>query len=435
VMFPKILKDIFWGMPFISSNQKEWIYYNIKKIIRSEGGSMEDINLDILDKYRKQILSIPTDIDEEYHKDLTNKPYKKMDIDPKLIAFYLTQYHPTPDNDKWWGRGVTEWNNVSRAVPQFIGHYQPRLPGELGFYDLRLKDNIIRQIELAQSYGIYAFCFYYYWFDGKRLLEKPLNIFVDSVDIKFPFCLCWANESWTKGFFGSSREIIMEQNPSVDSYKKFIHDVGKYLRCDNYLKVKGKKLLLIYKPQDIPECKSVLSYWRQYCVEKGLGDLYLVGCWKSNQKKDFLKMGFDATAEFQAGAIEDYCKKINDKIKFVNEEYFGAIYSYKDIVKDKIYKKNFNMNKLYSAVMPMWDNTPRKNNKGSMIFDGSTPVLYKEWLKDIIENNKRRRDLDDNLIFINAWNEWGEGAYLEPDRKYGYAYLQATKEAIEESRG
>jgi lipopolysaccharide biosynthesis protein len=428
------MKNVFWGLPIISTATKERIYYTAKKIIRSEGGTMKEKNINILDSYRKQILNIPTVIEKKYYKDIIDIPYHPLDTDSKLIAYYLPQMYPTPENDKWWGKGVTEWNNVSRAVPQFLGHYQPRLPGELGFYDLRLKENILRQIELAKLYGVYAFCFYYYWFDGKRLLDKPLDMFVNAPEIKFPFCLCWANESWTKGFFGSSREIIMKQNDSVESYRNFIHDIVPYFGKDNYIKIKNKNVLLVYKPQDIPDSKDVIKYWREYCKKKGVGDLYIIGCWKSNQKINFLELGFDATAEFQAGAIEDYCKKINDKVDFVNETYYGAIYNYQDIIEKKIYEKNFKRYKMYSAVMPMWDNTPRKNNKGSMIFDGSTPDLYKQWLKAAIKNNKKRTDLDEDIIFVNAWNEWGEGAYLEPDRRYGYAYLQATKDAIEESR-
>lgn len=350
------------------------------------------------------------------------------------MAYYLTQFHPTPENDSWWGRGVTEWDNVASAVPQYLMHYQPRLPGELGFYDLRLKEKIARQIELAKMYGVFGFCFYYYWFDGKRLLEKPLNLYLENKDFRFPFCLCWANQSWTKGFFGSSQEVIMEQNKSEESYKNFIHDIIIYLKDDRYFQINGKKVLQIYKPMDIPNCNEVITYWRKYCLEHGVGEIYLIACWMANQQEDFLLKGFDAMSEFQLGALLPYCKKINEQIEFVAPEYFGAIYSYEDLVKQKVYEKTFNIKHLYQAISPMWDNTPRKNNKGAIIFDGSTPELYKEWLKAIIRHNQKRNDLDDNLIFVNAWNEWGEGAYLEPDRRYGYAYLQATLDAVLESR-
>jgi lipopolysaccharide biosynthesis protein len=219
----------------------------------------------------------------------------------------------------------------------------------------------------------------------------------------------------------------------MESYKNFIHDVSVYLKDKRYVLVNNKKVLIVYKPQDVPDCKKVLEYWRQFCRSQGVGELYIIGCWTCDHKNTVISDGFDAVAEFQPGSIIEYCKKINETVSFVNDKYFGAIYSYEDLVESKIYQRN-KYTKMYHAVMPMWDNTPRRNNKGSVIFDGAMPMLYKKWLKDIIKDNNSRDDLDDNLVFVNAWNEWGEGAYLEPDRKYGYAYLQATKEAIEECR-
>ena len=391
-------------------------------------------NIELLKKYRDQILNIPNEKDAESYKPLTDSVYERNEEDPKLIAYYLTQFHPTPENDAWWGKGVTEWTNVSHAVPQYVGHYQPRLPGELGFYDLRLKENMARQIELARIYGVYGFSFYYYWFDGKRLLEKPLELFIKNKDLDFPFCLCWANQSWTKGFFGSSQEIIMEQKHNVESYKSFIHDIIDFMRDPRYIQINGKKVLQIYKPLDIPNCEEVITYWREYCRAQGVGEIYLIACWMANQQGDFIAKGFDAMSEFQLGALLPYCQKINSDVHFVTPEYYGAIYSYEKLVNHKIYEKTFPIKHLYHSISPMWDNTPRKNNKGAIVFDGATPNLYKTWLKAIILNTLERTDLDDNLVFINAWNEWGEGAYLEPDQRYGYAYLQATLDAILETR-
>lgn len=432
----KYVKDIYWKLPFLSERKKVDLFYSVKKFVRSEGTNFNcnknsELN-NLFDKYRKQILDNPTFKDESY-KELITDAYQRTVNSPKVVAYYLPQMHPTPENDAWWGKGVTEWNNVARAVPQYVGHYQPRLPGELGFYDLRLKENIVRQTELAKMYGIYAFCWYYYWFDGKRLLERPLDMYLNNPDINFPFCLCWANESWTKGFFGSSKEVIMKQNHTVESYKKFIVDITRYLRDKRYMEINGKKLLMVYKPQDVPDCKNILKYWREYCKDEGIGDLYIIGCWTSDQKEDFISKGFDAVAEFQPGAILSYCEKINATIPFVNEDFSGAIYSYKDIVENKIYQKNFSKEKMYHAAMPMWDNTPRRNNRGGIIFDGATPELFQQWITAIIENNNERMDLDDNLVFINAWNEWGEGAYLEPDKRYGYAYLQAVLNAMRDA--
>lgn len=430
---PKIIKDIYWKLPFLSEEQKESFFYEVKKIIRSEGVRTSNQGAGIAEEYIRQILSIPMAKSPDF-RPITDTPYERTEVDPKLIAYYLPQMHPTPENNAWWGRGVTEWNNVSRAVPQYVGHYQPRLPGELGYYDLRLVENIKRQAELAKMYGVYGFAWYYYWFDGKRLLERPLDMFIKDKSIDFPFCLCWANESWTKGFFGSTKEVIMKQSETEESYRNFIADAVSYLKDERYITVKGKKLLIIYKAQNVPNPKAVLDYWREYCSSHGVGNIYIIGVWTADWKNDVLERGFDSAAEFQPGSLLPYCRKINRELSFVNKDFVGEVYSYPNLVNNKIYKKNFRTSGMYNAIMPMWDNTPRRNNHGNVIFHGATPALYKKWLSDIICHYRQDCNMDDDLIFINAWNEWGEGAYLEPDRYYGYAYLEATKAAIEDTR-
>lgn len=433
------LKSIFWAMPGISREEKEKIFFRLRRVVKNDNQSLDREHMEqILLQYRDQILSIPT-MRAKGYKALAQTPFVRKPSDLKLFAFYLTQYTPTAENDAWWGKGVTEWNNVCRAVPQFLGHYQPRLPGELGFYDLRLKENLQRQAELAKLYGVFGFCFYYYWFDGRRLLDKPLDLFFNSKDIDLPFCLCWANESWRSTFSsGSAETILMEQKKTVESYENFIKDFVKYLKDDRYYTINGKKVILVYRPQDIPEPKKVLEYWRTYCREQGFGDIYLIGIWRAEEEPyNLLDIGFDAAAEFQASSLLAYMRahKINDRLQFVGEEYTANIYSYKELVEQEVYRKNYQMNKLYHSIFPMWDNTPRRNNHGAMIFHESTPDLYQKWLKDLIADNKVRTDIDDNLAFLNSWNEWGEGSYIEPDKYWGYAYLQANREAIEESRG
>jgi lipopolysaccharide biosynthesis protein len=429
------MKNKFWENSFMTDSMKEKIFYNIKRIVQHEGGTIKNVNdIRLLNLYRKQVLNIPNDKDNEFYKELVSKPVELQSKDPKIIAYYLPQMHPTLDNDRWWGKGTTEWTNVSKTVPQYLGHYQPRLPGELGYYDLRISENIARQTELARIYGVSAFCWYYYWFDGKRLLENPLDMYLSKKEMGFPFCLCWANEDWTKSFSGSSREILIKQNKSEESYRLVVHDLMKYLLDERYYTVKNKKLLVIYKPQSIPNPKVVTDYWRECCKESGVGELYIIGCWTSNMTPYAVIDGFDAMAEFQPGSIMEYCNSINDNLEFVNENYCGKVYSYKYVVDNEIYKINFDKKSLYNAVMPMWDNTPRRNNKGGIIFDGASPTLYKKWMKEVFKHNKNRSDLEDDIVFINAWNEWGEGTYMEPDRRYGYAYLQALREAITENR-
>jgi len=425
------IMNIFWHIPFLSDRSKEKIYYFMRKVILKEKNIVIDTDKKMLD-YISQILLIPGTGKNNEVKAISEKPFNYKVTDPKLIAYYLPQFYPFQENDQWWGKGTTEWNNVSKAVPQFLGHYQPRLPGELGYYDLRLKENIKRQIELAKLYGIYAFCYYFYYFDGKRLLDEPLDLFLKSQDLDFKFCLCWANEDWTKRFDGVSGTIIMKQPKTFESYKNFIESLPKYLHDKRYLKVDGKNLLQIYRPSLIPECKKVIEYWRTYCNKNGLGELYLVAVKEEKCTVDFLALGFDAISEFNPGSNISDWNKITKTMNFACTDFCGHIFDYIDFVKNKRYFQAKN-HKTYRAVVPMWDNTARRNNQGS-VFHGSTPALYESWLIDIIKETEGRQDLDDKLIFLNAWNEWGEGAYLEPDRRYGYAYLQATRDAIEKNR-
>lgn len=397
-----------------------------ENVLNIELGSKEK------NSYLNQVLSQPNYIDKKYYRHITDAPYVRKPEDSKIIAYYLTQFHPDAHNEEWWGKGVTEWNNVTRAVPQFAEHYQPRLPGELGFYDLRIEDNMRRQIELAKMYGIYGFSFYYYWFDGERLLERPLEMFLSNKDLDFPFSICWANENWTKRFDGTNTDILMEQSNSFESYCAVIKDIERFLTDSRYIAIDNKKILTVYRPSLMPKVQKVLSYWREHCKTKGIGEIYIIAVKENGIETDWLAEGYDAVTEFHPGTLYKNCVNISGDLKYIRNDFAGEVFSYPDIVYRQKYFR-YDYKKLYRAVMPMWDNTARRNNKG-MIFHGSTPELYKRWLKDVIIAGQKRDDIDENIVFINAWNEWGEGAYLEPDKRYGYAYLQATKEAVEETR-
>jgi lipopolysaccharide biosynthesis protein len=426
-----ILVRIYWSLP-VPQKFKEGLIRTIRRVVprKNEAPMLHiDGREKALTRYVEQILSIPSSSDE--YVDLAPDAYERQPGDPMILAYYLPQFHPTVENDEWWGRGITEWHNVSRAVPQYAGHYQPRLPGELGYYDLRLTENIARQIELAKIHGIYGFAYYFYWFDGKRLLDKPLDAFLNDPQLDFPFCLCWANESWTRRFDGSSGEIIMYQNESVESYRAFIESVKPYFADKRYIRVNGRAVLIIYRPSFIPDPLNVLAYWRSYCREAGLGNPYIIGVKENTFDGDLLALGFDAQSEFHPGTLFRYSNNITQDIEFM-QGFSGIVLDYADLVKNKKYL-NFQAPKLHRAAMPMWDNTPRRNNT-AMIYEGSSPELYKEWLREILRETKNNKELDAPFVFINAWNEWGESAYLEPDRKYGYAYLRATRDAIEESR-
>ncbi len=407
-------------------------YYRRSVFLLSKIFAKRQTNMaDLKQNYIRQILAIPElpRSPQYVPYDENKSSFQREPQDAKLIAYYLTQFHPTPYNDLWWGRGVTEWNNVTRAVPQYLGHLQPRLAGELGYYDLRLEQVMQRQIELAREYGIYGFAYYYYWFDGKKLLAGPLENFLKNKQMKMPFMLCWANESWSKRFWGSNSGILIEQPATEKSYQSFIFSVLEYFADERYIKLNGKPVLVIYKPSNIPNCAKVLDYWRQICQQEGGWDIHIVGVREYDHSAlNLLALGFDAQTEFQPSSTYAYSKQITGSMPLIQPKFGGRIISYEDLVVNKKYCLDPCKN-TYRAIMPMWDNTARRNNEG-LIYHGATPELYKRWLIDILNDTYANRTPEDSFVFINAWNEWGEGAYLEPDAFHGYAYLQATKDAL-----
>lgn len=344
----------------------------------------------------------------------------------KLLAFYLPQFHPIPENDAWWGKGFTEWTNVTKAVPQFVGHYQPHLPGELGFYDLRVPQVQRRQVELAKKYGIFGFCFYHYWFDGKRLLEHPLNQFINDDEIDFPFCICWANENWSRRWDGLDSEILIAQNHCPDTDYRFIQDILPYIKHRNYIHIDNRPLILVYRGTALADPLETTKKWRKYAVEAGIGDPYLVVAQVFGFRDDPRTIGFDAAVEFPPNTMP--AENIADRFSHLNPDFQGRIYDYVDVA--KAMSSRMVDYKLFKTVMPSWDNTPRRPDAAS-IFVNSSPEQYKEWLQSTIEYTLEHISPSNRFIFINAWNEWAEGACLEPDQKYGYAYLQATSDTLQ----
>ena len=392
-------------------------------------------------KNQKLELSENNSIEKQYRDELFNKasqgspeyvPLSKNFInltedDIKLIAFYLPQFHPIPENDNWWGKGFTEWTNVTKAVPQFIGHYQPHLPDELGFYDLRLVEVQKRQIELAKQYGIYGFCFHYYWFNGKRLLEKPLNQFIQNMEMDFPFCVCWANENWTRRWDGLENDILIAQKHSPESDFAFIKDLEHIFRDPRYIRINGKPLLVVYRVSLLPDAKETANRWREYCKQRGIGDLYLVAA-QSLDIIDPREYGFDAAVEFPPHTMYGCGDCIDHKLTLLNPNFSGHIFDYENFVKNKYYLKTVPY-KQFKGITPSWDNTARRPNAPTIYF-GSNPELYKEWLSDIVNFTRKTHPKEEQMVFINAWNEWSEGTHLEPDKYYGYGYLQATSEVV-----
>ncbi len=350
------------------------------------------------------------------------------DVDPRLIAFYLPQYHPIPENDRAWGKGFTEWRNVGKSRAYFDGQYQPRLPGELGYYDLRLPEIMEQQAALAKEHGIHGFCYYYYWFNGKRLLNLPLDNMLALKRPDFPFCFCWANENWTRRWDGMEREIIVGQNHTPEDDIAFIRFIMPALEDPRYIRVDGKPLLLIYRSELFPDPAASIERWRNEARSAGIGDLFLVRCEGFDPYTNPESIGFDASYEVPTFILPDELKFEDRESLNVSPEFTGRIYDYKKIVDWYCHRPEAEYRR-YRGPMLAWDNTPR-HGKNALVFHGATPELYGQWIEDSLAHARRRFRGEERLVFVNAWNEWAEGSYLEPDLKFGHGFLEATRAAV-----
>lgn len=347
----------------------------------------------------------------------------------KPVAFYLPQYHEVAENSKWWGEGFTEWTNVAKAKPNFEGHYQPHVPKDLGFYDLSNVEVMRKQAEMASLYGLFGFCFYFYWFNGRRILEKPLYNYIDS-DINFPFCFCWANENWTRTWDGLDKEILLEQNHNNDDDLNLIRYLIPIFKDDRYIKVDGKPMFVVYRVDLFPDIKSTVKIWRDEAKKAGFKDIHLVAV-QFYGIDDPTQWGFDAAIEFPPHKFISPENRPTHIPTIINPEFTGGIVDYPKIISQALQAKSKNY-LWYRGIVPSWDNTARRQNNPHLIIN-SSPTLYQYWLRSITVFTENSYPDQDRFVFINAWNEWGEGCHLEPDLKHGHAYLEATSRALQKS--
>ncbi len=344
----------------------------------------------------------------------------------RLIASYLPQFYPTKENNEWWGAGFTEWTNVGKAEKLFKDHYQPRVPADLGYYDLRLVETRVQQAKMAEEYGIEGFCYWHYWFgNGKRILDRVFNEVLKTGSPDFPFCLGWANETWSGVWHGAKNKILLEQTyPGKSDYKMHFKEMLTAFQDKRYIRVDGKPLFMIYKPELIPDAAEFISYWRELAAEFGLGDFYFVGqTIEIEKKKSILKMGFDAVNVVR---LYDYRRKEVSVLKKGLNRIFGELNVYEYEVASSCFSGPEDRDiDCIPTIIPNWDHSPR-SGKRAYILHNSTPELFRKHVRKVFEMIKDKPE-ERRIAFVKSWNEWGEGNHLEPDLKFGKEYLKVLK--------
>jgi GT2 family glycosyltransferase len=345
----------------------------------------------------------------------------------RVIAFYLPQFHPTPENDFHWGRGFTEWTNVAKATPGYVGHYQPHLPADLGFYDLRVRETIERQSSLAARYGVDGFCVYYYNFGRQRALDRAFEAIVTDQTIPFPFCICWANENWTRHWDGGSREIIFEQLYDEEAQLGILRDAVRYAADPRYIRVNRRPLFLVYRPMLIPDPVAFAALARETFHNAGHEGVHLVYVESMETAVRALPpalFGFDACVEFPPHGRS---VRAEDTAIIIRDDFVGTRYDYQSTLLEDI-RRALPGYKRYPAVFPSWDNTPRQPQRGDS-FIRATPEAFQVYVEEKLEYLRNFLVGEERLLFVNAWNEWAEGTHFEPDQKYGHRWLEAIRNA------
>ncbi|NOC46683.1 glycoside hydrolase family 99-like domain-containing protein [Ruegeria sp. HKCCD7559] len=347
----------------------------------------------------------------------------------RTIAFYLPQFHPIPENDEWWGKGFTEWTNVAKAKPLFTGHYQPHLPTDLGYYDLRVRETRLEQIEMAKASGIDGFCYHYYWFSGKRLLERPVDEMLADPESDMPFCLCWANENWTRRWDAAEHEILIEQKYKPEDDLEFIKSIEPFFRDPRYITIDGAPILIVYRPQHLKNSRKTVQVWRDYCASVGIPKIHLT-CALTHRNWDYASYGFDSGVEFPPHGIN--VPNLSPEVDLF-DDFQGHCVDFSAIAEQYLGHSYGPENNVHRSVFPSWDNTARRKENAMVVLNG-TPENYEYWLSRALHQTAQDFPDQERFVFVNAWNEWAEGCHLEPDREYGHAFLHATKAALQGSK-
>jgi lipopolysaccharide biosynthesis protein len=353
----------------------------------------------------------------------------------RALAFYLPQFHPIPENDEWWGPGFTDWTNVVKGRPRFPGHEQPHLPAELGFYDLRLPEAREAQAALAGAHGVDGFVYYHYWFGGRRLLERPFDEVLESGRPDLPFALCWANENWTRRWDGLETSVLVRQSYDAEDDRRHGEWLARAFADERCVRVDGRPLFLVYRASAMDDAGRTTRIWRDEARRAGVGEIYLcrVESFK-NERSDPGRLGFDAAVEFapdwavlrpswrRVGRAGAHLARLADSPLLEH-----AVHDYSAVARRMLAKPEPPYTR-FPCVAPSWDNTARRA-RGAVILRGATPEDYGRWLRAAAEKAPRTPG-GDSLVFVNAWNEWGEGCHLEPDQRWGRGYLQAHRDAM-----
>ncbi len=349
----------------------------------------------------------------------------------RLIAFYLPQFHPIPENDQWWGPGFTEWTNVGKAKPLFKGHYQPKVPADLGYYDLRIPEVRHSQAEMAKTAGIEGFCYWHYWFgNGKRLLERPFSEVLNSGKPDFPFCLAWANETW-KGFDHGlqNRNVLIEQTyPGIKDHEKHFYSLLPAFQDERYIRVEGKPLFMIYRPLDLPDIKEFIHFWQSLAIKNGLKGIHFVGQTGFFEKRnEVLQLSLDSVNIVRMTDYlrlnRSFARKVHDKLNKIIRQ-MPAVYNYEQMLPYFTGKEDEELNCI-PTIIPNWDHSPRSGREG-LVIHNSNPELFEKHVTQVL-GKIAHKPAEKSIAFIKSWNEWGEGNYLEPDLKYGKKYLEVLQ--------